>query len=204
MHSVRIWGKNTFAANRPTILGISVISMIAIMYLVSGCGSATAAAAKPQTITTVNLAIVPQAPGAQSGWVSYLPQLNFSVPANTVITVNIENYDLGGAPLTKSWPYTTVTGVINKTATENGHPISSLPITEIAHTFTIPKLNVNVPITLNPDSGQTYATVSFQFNSGAPGTYLVRCFVPCGTGSTGWDGPMATNGMMMGQITVVG
>jgi heme/copper-type cytochrome/quinol oxidase subunit 2 len=57
-------------------------------------------------------------------------------------------------------------------------------------------LGLNVPIC-------AMCQTSFTFFSGAPGTFTWRCMDPCGTGPSGWDGAMATDGYMSGHITVV-
>lgn len=58
-------------------------------------------------------------------------------------------------------------------------------------------LGINGPIAAN-------ARTTFVLHTGAPGTYTWRCLDPCGTGPSGWGGPMSTPGYMEGTLTVVG
>ncbi len=87
-------------------------------------------------------------------------------------------------------------------ATADGQNYSSLTPDKIAHTFTIPQLNVNVPLPGDGMKGKDYNTVTFTFRTGAAGTYTFRCFDPCGTGPMGMMGPMMTQGYMIGTLTV--
>lgn len=154
---------------------------------------------------SVQLAILPEQPGGPTtNWPTYFPSLNFTVPANTLITVTIDNYDLGGMPM-PNFPFATVTGTSNGMAAFNGQPLAALPTNQIAHTFTISQLNVNVPVPAIAPAGQPFAQVTFTFKSPSkPGEYQVRCMMPCGTGRGGWSGPMATDGWMQGTMTVAG
>jgi len=58
----------------------------------------------------------------------------------------------------------------------------------IGHTFTIPKLDINIP--LPPDT-----VVSFNYTFTNPGTYEYLCVTPCGPG-------MGQLGYMVGYIIV--
>ncbi|ACP49150.1 hypothetical protein YN1551_2132 [Sulfolobus islandicus Y.N.15.51] len=66
-----------------------------------------------------------------------------------------------------------------------GQYIQNLPI---GHTFTIPKLDINIP--LPPDT-----VVSFNYTFTNPGTYEYLCITPCGPG-------MGQLGYMVGYIIV--
>jgi plastocyanin len=66
-----------------------------------------------------------------------------------------------------------------------GETVSHLPI---SHTFTIPDLQVNIPIP--PDT-----MVVFSYTFTAPGVYSYLCTTPCGPG-------MGLAGYMLGYITV--
>jgi heme/copper-type cytochrome/quinol oxidase subunit 2 len=58
----------------------------------------------------------------------------------------------------------------------------------ISHTFTIPDLQVNIPIP--PDT-----MVVFTYTFSTPGVYSYLCTTPCGPG-------MGLKGYMLGYITV--
>ncbi len=72
---------------------------------------------------------------------------------------------------------------------------------DVAHTFTIIGLDLNAPVPVVP-RGKKFITETFQFVTGNPGIYGWQCYAPCGTGSSGWDGPMVTPGWMMGNVVV--
>lgn len=136
---------------------------------------------------------------------------NISLPAGKKIVVTIVNYD-DGAAITDA-KYATVTGTsssemtivnetnVNSTETSNGinvngtAPVSSVPDTNIAHTFTIlsgTSVVLNMPVT--PSS---VVQASFTISSGS---YTWQCEAACGSGSTGWNGAMTTPGWMTGTV----
>lgn len=141
---------------------------------------------------------------------SLVSSANIVVPANTLIQTTIINYDDGNA----STPaiYEKVTGtvgsqetivnntLINSTETNNGISVagawttSNVPQQDIAHTFTVEGLNLNVPVVVS-------SIVQFSFNSGASGSYTWQCYADCGSGA-GWGDAMVTPGWMTGTLTV--
>lgn len=80
-------------------------------------------------------------------------------------------------------------------------PTWPLDPTQVAHTFTIPALHLNVPIPGDVAPGASYVTVTFTFRTEAAGVYRWRCFAPCGKGPDGESGPM---GEVMGTPIVQG
>ncbi len=151
--------------------------------------------------THLTMDIVMNQPGLQKDWPAFSPS-NLVVPANSLVTVTIRDYDLGDTAMPQNSPFTTVQGTAGTTATADGQSYSSLPSDKIAHTFTIPQLNVNVPLPGDGMKGKDFNTVTFSFRTGAAGTYVFRCFDPCGTGPMGMMGPMMTQGYMIGTLTV--
>lgn len=148
-----------------------------------------------------NLRILINQPGMQKDWPGY-SDTRLVVPANSVVTVTIHNYDLGDTPLPNGSPFGQVQGTVGNMANADGRPYSALALDKIAHTFSIPQLGLNVPIPGDAPHGATYSSVTFTFHAGKAGTYTFRCFDPCGTGASGWMGPMLTNGYMVGTLTV--
>jgi heme/copper-type cytochrome/quinol oxidase subunit 2 len=151
--------------------------------------------------THLTMDIVMNQPGMQKDWPAFSPS-NLVVPANSLVTVTIRDYDLGDTAMPQNSPFTTVQGTVNTVATADGREYSSLAPEKIAHTFTIPQLNVNVPLPGDGMTGKDYNTVTFTFRTGAAGTYTFRCLDPCGTGPMGMMGPMMTQGYMIGTLTV--
>jgi hypothetical protein len=163
--------------------------------------------------------------GAHPDWVSYCPSTSLQVPANSLITVTIKNYDSGD--LVKDPFFARVHGTVNDVEVVNGKPVHGQVASKpVAHTFTVQsvpdspvQMFINVPLAALPDSaptplhlnGSDYprpAIIRFQFHSGAPGHYIWKCYVPCGTGledfQKGFGGPMSTTGYMAGTLTVGG
>jgi hypothetical protein len=134
------------------------------------------------------------------------------LPANSLIRVVIQNYDDGNA--TPSSPqYYSVTGTVNGTMSivsntmvnssegpsgiviAGTQTVSSLPPASISHTFTVPQLNLNIPVA-------TSSTVIAYFMTSGPGNYAWFCTTPCGSGADGTAGAMATPGWMTGTLVV--
>lgn len=151
--------------------------------------------------THLTINIVANQPGMQKDWPAFSPS-NLVVPANSLVTVTIRDYDLGDTPMPQDSPFTSVQGTVSAIATADGRQYSTLAADKIAHTFTIPRLGVNVPLPGDGMNGQAYNTVTFTFRTGAAGTYIFRCLDPCGTGPMGMMGPMMTQGYMLGTLTV--
>jgi hypothetical protein len=151
----------------------------------------------------VNLDIVINQHGMQKDWPAYSPN-NLVVPANSLVTVTLRDYDMGDTSLPKGSPFTTVQGIVGGVAYADGHAYTALAPDKIAHTFTMPQLNINVPLPGDTTTGKDYGLATFTFRTGAPGIYYFRCMDPCGTGSNGWEGPMLTKGYMLGFLTVQG
>ena len=150
-----------------------------------------------------NLDIIINQPGMQKDWPAYSPT-KLVVPANSLVTLTVRDDDMGDTPLPKGSPFTTVQGIVGGVAYADGHAYTALAPDKIAHTFTMPQLNINVPLPGDTTTGKPYGLVTFTFRTGAPGIYYFRCMDPCGTGSSGWQGPMLTKGYMLGFLTVQG
>lgn len=137
---------------------------------------------------------------------------SISLPANRLIELVIICYDNGTAPLT-SPQYAMVAGTQNNTVSMvtndnvnssqgvsgihvmGGQIISNLNASDIAHTFTIPQLGINIPIA--PSS-----TVTAFFTVNKTGTFTWFCEAKCGSGLEGLQGAMSTPGWMTGNVVV--
>jgi hypothetical protein len=137
---------------------------------------------------------------------------NITLPAHRLIELVISNYDQGNATLAGP-QYANVAGTndgsmlvynnsaINSTEGPNGivlrgsQTVSSLPLSEISHTFTVPSLGLNIPMA-------SESTVVVFFTTGAQGTYTWLCETACGAGKGGFGGAMSTPGWMSGSLTV--
>jgi hypothetical protein len=140
----------------------------------------------------------------------------FKVPAGSRINVTILGYD-GCTPLRNPY-FGHVTGTIGGTEDVNGKPVSNINSwsgCNVGHTFSIPGINLNVPMAspgvtatlcgTSPCTSGPHQTVTFSFNSPrTPGQYFWQCRVPCGGGFLdGFGGPMQTIGFMTGNMEVV-
>jgi hypothetical protein len=73
--------------------------------------------------------------------------------------------------------------------------VTSVPAAALAHTFTVPQLNINIPVV----GGST--VIAYLYFDKA-GTYVWICLTPCGFGAKGDQGAMSTSGWMEGQLIV--
>ncbi len=160
----------------------------------------------------------------QIDWVSYCPSTSFQVPANSLITVVISNYD-GASTLINS-DFREVRGTIGGVEMVNNKPMSAVDATDVAHTFTLQSVpnapypifvsvplvavadNAPTPVTINGNSYPKPNIISFQFRTGPPGTYIWHCYDPCGEVRSSslplvLLEPMSTTGYMAGTMTVV-
>jgi hypothetical protein len=128
--------------------------------------------------------------------------------------VTIYQYD-SGSPL-RNQVFGFVTGV--KGATLDGKTYTLFNSNSgfgVGHTFTVPDLNINVPLPGNNPSAKNFCgaapcpltdahmTIKFHFTSPGPGNYRWQCFIPCGLGYLyGNGGPMQTIGYMGGFLEV--
>ncbi|MDG6901179.1 MAG: hypothetical protein JRM80_04380 [Nitrososphaerota archaeon] len=130
---------------------------------------------------------------------------SIAFPINTLIQLTIISYDAptGGPPqigVVKG----TVGGVVYMINGTNpagpdpaklGQNVTSVPDDSVAHTFTIPDLNVNIPVVGG------YTEMAYLYFTKA-GTYQWLCMTPCGLGTDGSTGAMSTAGWMTGTVTV--
>jgi hypothetical protein len=163
----------------------------------------------------------PVHPSGNPGWPAYGPSNEFQVPAHSLVTMTIRQYDSGGT-LNNPW-FGKVHGTINGTIsvkTPNGttKTVTSWDPTNIGHTFTMrgtpgtdPSFFLSVPLPTNanlpndndnPDAGQYYQ-VTFSFMSGSKGSYAWNCEFPCGQMVASFGGVMGAYGFMSGFVHVV-
>lgn len=132
---------------------------------------------------------------------------NITLPLNTTIQVMIVSYDTPTPGSTDSMGVVTGTVgnavyMINGTSASMGpmpepwgQNVTSVPGAQLAHTFTIPGLGVNIPVV----GGDT--EIAYLYLTKA-GTYTWFCQTPCGLGADGLGGAMSTGGWMTGSVTI--
>jgi hypothetical protein len=161
--------------------------------------------------------------GPHSTWVTYCPSTSIKVPAYSVVTVTIRQYDTS-TTLHNSF-FAEVRGTVGDVMFVNGRLVREVKPESPGHTFTIqtpPDTNetnlfVNVPLPGVSENAPNQVTIAghayprpdvivFRFKTGSPGQYVWHCYIPCGTGlageQEGFGGPMATTGYMAGTLTV--
>jgi uncharacterized protein YaiE (UPF0345 family) len=167
-----------------------------------------------ETVASVDTAITfPRPDDPNPSWVSYLPTTILKVPANSTITVQIDQED--GASGLRNPFWAQAQGIVGGTFhmtyfDDQGNPqegdFSSIPDpASAAHTFAIPDLGVFVPLEGISDAAPAGSmnVITFSFKTGKAGIYHWQCFVPCGAGTIyGNGGPMQTLGYMAGFLIV--
>jgi uncharacterized protein YaiE (UPF0345 family) len=167
-----------------------------------------------ETVASVSSAITfPRPDDPHPSWVSFLPTTILKVPANSVITMQIDQEDTPSGLRNPFWAQAQgiVGGKFHMTYYDDkGNPqqgdFSALDDpANAAHTFSIPDLGVFVPLEgLNAAApAGSMNVITFSFRTGKAGIYHWQCFVPCGsTFIYGNGGPMQTTGYMAGFLIV--
>ncbi len=154
--------------------------------------------------------------GTHPDWVTYGPTTDLRVPAHSLVTMTIKQYDTGGS---LNNPYFAVPyGTVGGTVTVDGKTVSTVDPDGVGHTFTIhgaptnqDPLFVSVPLPAVSDDAEPAPNsdyppphvVTFSFITGGKGEYVWNCEYPCGDGYYArFGGPMATRGYMSGTFTV--
>jgi len=150
------------------------------------------------------------------GWPFYSPSTSLELPAHSLVTVTVHQYDSS----TTVWnPYfAKVHGTVDGTVKFNGVAKKEIDPSDVAHTFTIhqypqssqPYFFVSVPMLAVGNNAKSLANgypkpevMEFSFVTGAPGNYVWNCEDPCGNGYVMFGGVMSERGMMSGTVTVV-
>lgn len=135
---------------------------------------------------------------------------NISLPANRLIQLTIVSYDTPEPAATNAEGVVsgTVGGnvyVINGTvaagtanvsmamAADWGQNVTAVPASELAHTFTIQQLGINIPVVAG-------STIIAYVDIHQKGSFTWVCLTPCGLGDNGLTGAMDTPGWMMGSV----
>jgi hypothetical protein len=135
----------------------------------------------------------------KSGWPRFVPA-NLTLPANADVTLTINSFDDGNAPIPTG--FNQVKGTVGGSMTLDGKSLTSIPVKDVAHTMTIPSIGLNIPIAVKT-STEKFSSTTFTFHTPSSPTKLDwQCMTACGTGNDGMGGPMVTDGWMKGVFTV--
>ncbi len=102
-----------------------------------------------------------------------------TLPAHTLVTVTIVNQDPGDSPLPAGSSLNTARGTSGGVTCLDGLAYGALDPAKVAHTFTIPRLGISMPVRGEALAGHQDITVTFSFMTGAAGTYRWQCMDPC-------------------------
>jgi hypothetical protein len=182
------------------IAGAVVLSASACGGSKAGAASAPAAKAKTVNISMIGKIDADKGPvgtfTSKEHWPAMAPSdLTFGKGDTVVLT--IKEYDDAPTALPAGSPYGKVSG---GTMTVDGVAGTDVSNANIAHTFTIAALGINVPLTKAPEGG--VSTTVFTFTVDKAGSYTWSCMTPCGGGADGMTGSMATKGWMKGNVIV--
>lgn len=181
----------------------------AVAVTASACGGSNAAAPATSTTAstpkTVNITVVGKIDADKGPAGTFTKKAHWPAMAPSDVTVahgdnvvlTIKEYDDAPTALPAGSPYNAVAG---GTLTVNGVATTTVSNANIAHTYSIPALGINVPLAKAPTGG--VSTMVFTFKADKAGTYAWRCFTPCGGGANGMTGSMATKGWMQGNLIV--
>lgn len=203
-----------------TVVGIIILVLITIGVGYHAAYSADRAAVGAVTMATnssgqkvvhLSLNIVQEVGvGPNAAWLGYQtrtssphPGTIFTLPRNTVVVVDIHNYDSTTA--LRNYFFNKVQGTIGGVEYVNGKRTMVLNPNLTSHTFTIPSFGVSVPMMGVPNNAPATKFEDMRFSFRTPnktGVYRWQCFVPCGWGTYGNGGPMSEIGYMSGLITL--
>jgi hypothetical protein len=190
-----------FICMRWALIGALAVSIVALF----GGLDAIAPAGVSRPDSHIALDIVPIKPGGPAtNYAAYVPSTLLRVPAHSIVTVTIRNFDLDAIPVPNDSPAIRVHGTTDGIAFVDGQPYSTVSRMHLAHTFTVPSLRLNVPIPGVSASGRDFVTVTFAFHTGSAGTLQWKCSAPCGDGADGLEGPMSDENYMRGTLFVEG
>ena len=167
-----------------------------------------------ETVAAISDAIAfPRPDDPHLDWVSYLPTTTLKVPANSVVTMTIDQED--GASGLRNPFWSKARGILGDKfhmtyfddagAPQVGDFTALDDASTLAHSFAIPDLGVFVPLQGISDAAPAGSmnVITFSFKTGKAGIYHWQCFVPCGAGTIyGNGGPMQTFGYMTGFLVV--
>ncbi|MDG6901298.1 MAG: hypothetical protein JRM80_04990 [Nitrososphaerota archaeon] len=139
---------------------------------------------------------------------------NISLPADRPIQLTIISYDTPTPDSTNAEGIVSGTvggtvyvingsvaaGTVNVSmamAADWGQNVTAAPASQLAHTFTIQQLGINIPVVAD-------STVIADLEIHQTGTFTWLCMTPCGLGNDGNLGAMATPGWMMGSVVASG
>ncbi|HEY6537597.1 MAG TPA: hypothetical protein VI138_00980 [Candidatus Dormibacteraeota bacterium] len=187
--------------------GMLVVGALALTGLFVANGPAFRAMGGSNGVAaTIHLTVVTNA-GPHKDWPAFEPA-SFSLPVGEPVSITIRNLDSATPLPTELSSHANVTGVVGdvlrveplrqmerRAGAGSVRTLSTVELSQVSHTFSIPELGLNVPI---PALSRTTFTVRIA----KAGNYSWLCFDPCGGGADGGAAPMGIVGYMAGTVTV--
>ena len=181
---------------------VAVVAGVASGARAAGVQLASPGAAPADHATvTEDMAIVTGKMDGRPGWPRYQPA-TWTVRKGETVVLRLTSYDDGTAPLSGAqMMYDHVEGTLGGTELVDGKPLSSVPNDDVAHTFTVVGLGLNLPVPAAPTGGKV--TIVARFVATRAGTFVWQCYAPCGSGMNSMGGAMSTKGWMEGTVRVL-
>lgn len=182
-------------------LGVSVVVVAAladgVRAAADGLTSAAPAPAADHATVTESMQILTSNPFGPR-----YTHASWTVRKGETVVVRITSYDDGTAPLmgVQAMMFDHVEGTLGGIERVDGKPVRSFANADIAHTFTVVGLGLNLPIPAAP-TGRS-VTVVARFVASRAGSFTWQCYAPCGSGPNLMGGPMSTTGWMEGTVRV--
>jgi hypothetical protein len=184
------------------VVGLMVGAVAVSATACGGANAGAAAAAPVAEAKTVNIALTGKIDAdtgpagtftGKDGWPAVAPS-DITFAKGDTVELTIKEYDDAPTALPAGSPSRTVAG---GTMTVNAVAGTTVSNANIAHTFTIAALGINVPLTKAPTDG--VSTTVFTFTVNKAGSYTWSCMTPCGGGANGMTGSMSTKDWMKGN-----
>ncbi len=178
-------------------------AFVAFAGLIAGCGALTTTSAGTPAPAVASQPVAQvvhlKASILNGNWPQFTPT-NFTATKGQTVVLTITSFDPGTSTLPAS--FTKVSGTVGGTELVNGQAVSQIDPNQGSHTLTIPSLGINIVVPAVP-VGEKSITVQATFQVTKSGDFVWQCMAPCGTGPSGWSGPMAEKGYMSGTLTVL-
>ncbi len=189
---------------------LSAASVAGLIATTAGAAAATTPAKEHHraSLPTIaeSLVVVTGGIAGHPDWPAFVDSRQIELPANAKVVLTITSFDDGSAPLPKNLEfYDKVSGTKGGTETVDGKTVSSVANADVAHTFTVPGIGLNMVIPAAKDAksgGVTPAVVTASFTTTKSGSFTWQCYAPCGSGKNGSAGAMAAPGYMTGEVVI--
>jgi len=138
----------TVVGVRRAAVALALVALGGSMAALAGCGSAANVVSAADVGSAPK--VVEQSLKIVNGDQPVYSPAYWTAKAGDIVVLTITSNDDGTAPLLPGSPYATVQGTVDGTELVNGKATTSLPVDQVAHTFTVPALGINLAIPAAP------------------------------------------------------